>query len=128
MIPEFVGRLPIIIHLDELTEEMMVEILTQPKNSLIKQYKHMFQIENVDLFFSDGVLSKVAEQAIKEKSGARGLRAIIENLLEETMYDAPDEAYLREVLFFDNDTNMRVYDHSRPPYGDLDLTENIESE
>jgi ATP-dependent Clp protease ATP-binding subunit ClpX len=89
MIPEFVGRLPVIATLDELDESSLVNILTGPKNALSKQYQKLFELEDVRLRFTDGALRAVARQALKRKSGARGLRAILESAMLEVMYDIP---------------------------------------
>jgi ATP-dependent Clp protease ATP-binding subunit ClpX len=89
LIPEFVGRLPVIATLTELTEEALIEILTEPKNSLIKQYAKLFEMENVTLEFRDDALRAVAEKAMERKTGARGLRSILESVLLDTMYEIP---------------------------------------
>ena len=89
LIPEFVGRLPVIATLTELTEEALIEILTEPKNSLIKQYSKLFEMENVTLEFRDDALRAVAEKAMERKTGARGLRSILESVLLDTMYEIP---------------------------------------
>lgn len=90
LIPEFIGRLPVIASLEELDEAALVEILTEPKNALVKQYQYLFGMENVVLEFRDEALIAIAKQAMSRKTGARGLRSIIENALLETMYDLPD--------------------------------------
>ena len=92
LIPEFVGRLPVIATLDDLDVETLVSILTVPKNAIIKQFRHMFELKGVALNFSDESLMTLATQAIERKTGARGLRSIIEELLVDTMYDLPDLA------------------------------------
>jgi ATP-dependent Clp protease ATP-binding subunit ClpX len=89
MIPEFVGRLPVIATLDELDEAALVNILTGPKNALVKQYQKLFELEDVRLRFTDGALRAVSRQALARKSGARGLRAILESAMLEVMYDIP---------------------------------------
>lgn len=98
MIPEFVGRLPVIAVLDELTEEALIQILTEPKNALVKQYRKLFEMEDTELEFKDEALSEVAKLAIKRKTGARGLRAIIEGLLTDLMYDIPDREDVEKVV------------------------------
>ena len=90
LIPELVGRLPIIASLNEITQEDMVRILTEPKNSLIKQYKKLFSIDNVELNFEDDALLGIAQKAIKRKTGARGLRAILEENMIDIMYELPE--------------------------------------
>ncbi|MCX5782497.1 MAG: ATP-dependent Clp protease ATP-binding subunit ClpX [Elusimicrobia bacterium] len=91
LIPEFVGRLPVVTALESLTEKDLVRILTQPKNALVKQYQKMFALEGVELFFTEDSLEEISAQAIKRGSGARGLRAIMEGLLTEVMYELPDK-------------------------------------
>ncbi|HIF25583.1 MAG TPA: ATP-dependent Clp protease ATP-binding subunit ClpX [Micavibrio sp.] len=98
LIPEFIGRLPIIATLEELDEDALIQILTEPKNALTKQYAQLFSMENVDLRFTDGALKAIAKKAIERKTGARGLRSILENLLLDTMYELPDIENLEEVV------------------------------
>jgi len=104
LIPEFVGRLPVIATLGDLDEEALIEILTKPKNALIKQYQRLFDMEDVKLTFTEDALEAVAEKAIARKTGARGLRSIMEEILLESMFDLPsmdgvDEAIVnREVV------------------------------
>jgi len=98
LIPELVGRVPILASLHELDKDMLMQILTEPKDSLIKQYKKIFKIDDVDLTFTKESLQKIAEKAIKTKSGARGLRAIIEEALLESMYDIPTFKDIIEVI------------------------------
>ena len=90
LIPEFIGRMPIIATLDDLDKKSLIKILTEPKNSLIKQYQRLFEFENVDLEFKDDAISEIAEKAISKKTGARGLRSILENILLKTMFELPD--------------------------------------
>ncbi len=89
LIPELVGRLPVITALDDLDKDALVRIMTEPKNSLVKQYKYLFSIDKVDLFFEDDALTAIAEKTLEAKTGARGLRSIIEKLLLDYMYDVP---------------------------------------
>ncbi len=89
LIPEFVGRLPIVATLDELDEEQLVQILTEPKNALTKQYKRLFDMESCEIEFRDDALRAVARKAMERKTGARGLRSIVEHVLLDTMYDLP---------------------------------------
>ncbi len=98
MIPEFIGRIPVIATLNELSLEALVRILTEPKNALVKQYKKMFELENVELKFTDEVLKTIAEDALKRKSGARGLRAILESVMLDIMYDIPSSTDVRECI------------------------------
>ncbi len=98
LIPEFVGRLPVIATLDELNEEALIAILTQPKNALVKQYQKLFEFEDVRLRFTDGALRAVARQALKRKSGARGLRSILESVMLDLMYDIPSRDDVEECV------------------------------
>ena len=90
LIPEFIGRMPIIATLNDLDEKSLIKILKEPKNSLIKQYQRLFEFENVDLVFKDEAISEIAKKAISKKTGARGLRSILENILFKTMFELPD--------------------------------------
>jgi ATP-dependent Clp protease ATP-binding subunit ClpX len=98
MIPEFLGRLPVIATLDELNEETLIRILKEPKNALIKQYQKMFEMEGVNLRFTDTALSAISQEAVKRKSGARGLRAIMEDCMIEIMYDLPSIENVKECV------------------------------
>ena len=98
LIPEFVGRLPVVATLEELDESALVEILTKPKNALVKQYQRLFEFEKVKLKFTQGALTAIAKEAIKRKSGARGLRAILESVMLDIMYDIPSQTNIREVV------------------------------
>ena len=98
LIPEFVGRLPVIATLDELGEEALVDIIVKPKNALIKQYAKIFEFENVKLKFQNEALWAIAREAIKRKSGARGLRAILEDVMLEIMYDIPSQENVKECV------------------------------
>jgi len=98
LIPEFIGRIPIITTLNELSLDALVRILTEPKNSLVKQYKKLFELEGVELNFTDELLESVAQRAIKRKSGARGLRAILESVMLDIMYDIPSTPGVHEVV------------------------------
>ena len=89
LIPEFVGRLPVIATLEDLDEEALKKILTEPKNALVKQYQRLFEMENTELTFQDEALNVVAKKAIERKTGARGLRSIMEGILLDTMFDLP---------------------------------------
>ena len=90
LIPEFIGRMPIIATLNDLDEKSLIKILKEPKNSLIKQYQRLFEFENVDLEFKDEALTEIAKKAINKKTGARGLRSILENALLKTMFNLPE--------------------------------------
>jgi ATP-dependent Clp protease ATP-binding subunit ClpX len=98
LIPEFVGRMPILATLEELDEKLLVKILQEPKNSLIKQYKKLFEFENVKLIFKDEAVLEIAKKAINKKTGARGLRSIIESLLLKTMFKLPTMNGVEEVI------------------------------
>ncbi len=97
LIPEFIGRLPVIATLHELNEEALVDILTKPKNALVKQYQKLFEMDSVKLKFSPGALHAVAREALKRNAGARGLRAIMEKSMLDIMYEVPSQADIREV-------------------------------
>ena len=98
LIPEFVGRIPITVGLHPLDESALVNILTKPKNALVKQYKKLIGLDNVELEITDGAISAVARKAIELKTGARGLRTILENLMIDTMYDLPSEENVEKVV------------------------------
>jgi len=98
LIPEFVGRLPVIATLEDLDEEALVTILTQPKNALVKQYQRLFELEDAKLTFTDDALKAIAKRAIKRKTGARGLRSILEDILLNTMFDLPGMEGVEEVV------------------------------
>ena len=110
LIPEFVGRLPVIATLTDLDEEALISILTEPKNALIKQYAKLFEMEGVRLRFSDDALKAVAQRAIKRKTGARGLRAILEGILLDLMYELPSMQNVEEVII-----NAEVVDNGAAP-------------
>ena len=98
LIPEFIGRLPVIATLHELNEEALVDILTKPKNALVKQYQKLFEMDGVKLKYAQGALHAVAREALKRNAGARGLRAIMEKAMLDIMYDVPSQADIREVV------------------------------
>jgi len=98
LIPEFIGRLPIIATLEDLDEKSLIKILQEPKNSLIKQYKELFKLEGAKLSFKDNAVKEIAIKAIKKKTGARGLRSILENILLKIMYDLPSQDNVEEVI------------------------------
>ena len=98
LIPEFIGRLPMIATLDDLNEKSLVRILQEPKNSLIKQYQELFKLDGAKLTFKDNALKEIAFKAIRKKTGARGLRSILENILLKTMYDLPSQDNIEEVI------------------------------
>ena len=98
LIPEFIGRLPVMANVEDLNEDALIRILTEPKNALTKQYARMFEMDNVDLVFTPDSLEAIAEQALKRATGARGLRAILEEVLLNTMYDLPSRNDVEQVL------------------------------
>ena len=114
LIPEFIGRLPVIATLEDLDEEALVKILIEPKNALVKQYQKLFDMEDVELAFSDDALSAVAKKAIDRKTGARGLRSILESILLDTMFDLPsmegvDEVHVDKDVIEGRKDPVRVY-------------------
>jgi ATP-dependent Clp protease ATP-binding subunit ClpX len=110
LIPEFIGRLPVIATLSELSLEALVDILKKPKNALVKQYQKLFEFENVKLRFTEGALTSIAKEAIKRKSGARGLRAIMENTMLDVMYELPSQQNIRECII----SEEAVLNHESP--------------
>jgi len=110
LIPEFIGRLPVVATLDELGEDALVDILTTPKNALVKQYQKLFEFEEVRLRFTEGALRAVAREALKRKSGARGLRAILEKAMLELMYEIPSREDVEECI-----VGEEVIEHGADP-------------
>ncbi len=98
LIPEFIGRLPVIATLEELSIDALIDILKKPKNALVKQYQKLFEFENVKLRFTEGALMAIAKEALKRKSGARGLRAIMERTMLDVMYEIPSQTNIRECI------------------------------
>ena len=98
LIPEFIGRLPVLATLEDLDEEALVRILTEPKNALTKQYQALFDMDGVMLDFREDALRAIARKAIERKTGARGLRSILENILMDTMFDMPTATDVRDVI------------------------------
>ncbi len=116
LIPEFIGRLPVITSLGELSLEALVRILTEPKNALVKQYEKLFEFEDVNLKFTEDALKAVAKDAIDRKSGARGLRAILEKVMLDIMYDLPSrsgvvECVIGEEVILNNDHPLLLYEN-----------------
>lgn len=105
LIPEFIGRLPLLATLDDLNEESLIKILLEPKNALTKQYKRLFDMEGVQLRITEGALHAIAKQALERKSGARGLRAIMEHLMLDVMYDVPSDSSIKEVVLSEDTVN-----------------------
>ena len=98
MIPEFIGRVPVVVSLDELDKDTLIRILTEPKNAIVKQYKGLFDLDNVELSFTDEAIEAIAEKTIKRKTGARGLRAIMESVMMDLMYEIPSDESIRTCL------------------------------
>ena len=123
LIPEFVGRLPVIATLDDLDEDALIQILVEPKNALVKQYQRLFEMEDVRLTFSDSALASIAEKAVERKTGARGLRSIMEDILLETMFDLPGLDGVEEVVI-----NKEVaQDNVRPLYIYADRRDDLDN-
>jgi ATP-dependent Clp protease ATP-binding subunit ClpX len=98
LIPEFIGRLPVVATLEDLDVPALIQILTEPKNALTKQYARLFEMEGAKLTFKEDALVAIAKKAIERKTGARGLRSIVENMLLDTMYELPDAENVEEVV------------------------------
>ncbi len=123
LIPEFVGRLPVIATLGDLDEDSLVKILTLPKNALVKQYQRLFDMDGVELSITDAALSKIAKHAIKRKTGARGLRSIMENILLDTMFELPSLDGVSEIV-----VNEKVVEgHAQPLYIYADVRDKASS-
>ena len=121
LIPEFVGRLPVIATLSDLDEPSLVEILTTPKNALVKQYQRLFEMEGVQLAFSEGALETIAKKAVERKTGARGLRSILENILLDTMFELPGLDSVEEIVI-----NREVAeDRAKPLYIYVDWRDDV---
>jgi len=120
LIPEFVGRLPVLATLDELDEAALMQILTEPKNALTKQYAKLFEMEGVDLEFRTDALKSVARRALERKTGARGLRSILEGVLLDTMYEIPSQSEVSKVVIDESviegtSKPLLIYENSEPP-------------
>lgn len=120
LIPEFLGRLPIIATLDQLNENSLIRILQEPKNALVKQFKTLFDIEGVNLRFTDSALAAIATEALKRKAGARGLRAILETCMLEIMYDIPSiddvkECVISEDVILSKEDPILLYEQTKKP-------------
>jgi ATP-dependent Clp protease ATP-binding subunit ClpX len=110
LIPEFIGRLPVVATLEELSEDNLVEILRRPRNAIVKQYKKLFELENVKLTFTEGALRAIARDAMKKKTGARGLRAIMEKVMLDVMYEIPSISNVKECVI----SEEVITNHERP--------------
>ena len=129
LIPEFIGRLPVIATLEELDETALMQILTEPKNALTRQYQHLFEMEDVDLVFEDSALRAIAKKALAHNTGARGLRSILEKVLLETMYDLPSRADVGTVIINEaviNDKAEPEYQAARQPKADQKIEEKVD--
>ena len=120
MIPEFVGRLPIVATLDELTRDALIEIVTKPKNALVKQYKKLVELDGVELEFDQEALEVIVDKAIERKTGARGLRSIIEEIMRDVMYDIPNNKKIAKCIItketvLENKTPELVIDENKKP-------------
>lgn len=120
LIPEFVGRLPVVATLNELDEDALMEILTEPKNSLSKQYQKLFEMEGVEIDFREDALRAVARKSMERKTGARGLRSILENVLLDTMYNIPSEVDVSKIVIDESVINgdsdpIKIYDNTDQP-------------
>ena len=123
LIPEFVGRLPVLATLDDLDKSSLIEILIKPKNALVKQYQRLFEMENVHLTFSEDALSSIAAAAVKRKTGARGLRSIMENILLDTMFELPGLEDVEEVVI----SRDVADDSAKPRYIYSDRQDDVET-
>jgi len=123
LIPEFVGRVPVLATLEDLDEDALVTILTAPKNALVKQYQRLFEMEDVGLTFTDGALVAIAKKAVERKTGARGLRSIMEAILLDTMFDLPGLDGVEEVVI----NREVVAEGAKPLFIYADRTEEVES-
>ena len=102
LIPEFIGRIPVIVTLEELNESALVKILTEPKNALIKQYKELFSLDDVELEFEEDAIKEIAKKAFERKTGARALRSILEELLMDVMFEIPSDENIKKCVITKN--------------------------
>jgi len=123
LIPEFVGRVPVLATLEDLDEEALITILTDPKNALVKQYQRLFDMEDVQLTFTDGALMDISKRAVERKTGARGLRSIMESILLDTMYDLPSLDGVEEIVI----NREVISEGAKPLYIYADHTQEVES-
>ena len=123
LIPEFVGRVPVLATLEDLDEDALITILTEPKNALVKQYQRLFEMEDVQLTFTDGALKEVASKAVERKTGARGLRSIMEGILLDTMFELPGLEGVEEVVI----NREVVAEGAKPLYIYADRADEVES-
>jgi ATP-dependent Clp protease ATP-binding subunit ClpX len=123
LIPEFVGRVPVLATLEDLDEDALITILTDPKNALVKQYQRLFEMEDVQLTFTEGALMGIAKKAVERKTGARGLRSIMEGILLDTMFDLPGLESVEEVVI----NREVVAEGAKPLFIYADRNEEVES-
>lgn len=131
LIPEFIGRVPVVVSLKELDEDALIRILKEPKNALIKQYKELFRLDGVNLEFEEEALREIAKLAIEKKTGARGLRTILEKLMLDTMYDIPDRDDIESVMINAHCVTQHtkpVLKEKKPQGADGDFTEKLTKE
>ena len=126
LIPEFIGRLPVIASLQPLDEEALIEILTKPKNALVKQYQKLFQMDNVELEFEEDALKAIAKNAMERKTGARGLRSIIESIMLDIMFELPSRDDIEKCIIT-KDTVDHEDMHPKLLYTDGTIEENRKS-
>lgn len=122
LIPEFIGRLPVVVGLDDLTQKALVKILTEPKNSIIKQYKLMFKMDGVDIEFSDEAINAIAKKAMDLKTGARGLRTIIESKMTKLMFEVPSYKDIKKIIVTDK---FIEFDNEQPEIIKLDNKQEV---
>ena len=117
LIPELIGRIPMVVALHPLDKEALINILTAPKNALVKQYKKLFRMDGIDLEFEDDAISEIAEEALTRNTGARGLRSIIETIMVDAMYEAPSDKSIRKCIVTKDavhDPKKLVYEYDEP--------------
>ena len=120
LIPEFVGRLPVVVTLESLDDNALINILTKPKNALVKQYRKLFELDNVELDFTEEALKAIAEEAIKRRTGARGLRSIVEETMTEVMFDIPSDETISKVIINDKCiTEKKIPEVVKLPEGEV---------
>ena len=110
LIPEFIGRLPVIVTLDELSEDALVRIITEPKNALLKQYQKLFRLDNVELAIEPEAIRAVAKKALERKTGARGLRSILEGVMTDIMYEIPSRSDVAKCII----TQQTIEEDTQP--------------
>ena len=109
LIPEFVGRLPMVVSLESLDQNALINILSQPKNALVKQYSKLFEIDNVELEFTEEALKAIADEAIVRKTGARGLRAIVEDIMIDIMFEIPSDEQITKVVITEEAIKSKTF-------------------